>query len=66
VKGKQLIRRLRKLGAEVDAKRGKGGHHLVKYQGRRSTVPVHGDRDLSPEFIKLVCKQLGMDPNEIL
>ena len=66
MKGKQLVRRLRKLGVEIDATRGKGAHSLATYQGRRSTIITHGDRDLSPEYIKAVCKQLGIDPKEIL
>jgi len=66
VKAKQLIRRLKKKGVEMDAKRGKGGHRRAEYQGQWATIAVHGDRDLSPEYIKLICKQLGLDPNEIL
>lgn len=66
MKGKQLVRRLRKLGVEIDASRGKGAHSLATYQGKRATIMTHGDRDLSPAYIKLVCKQLGIDPKEIL
>ncbi len=66
MKGKQFVRRLRKLGVEIDATRGKGAHCLAAWQGKRATIMVHGDRDLSPAYIKLVCKQLGIDPKEIL
>ncbi len=66
MKGKQLVRRLRKAGVEIISSRGKGGHCLAKYQGRQATVPVHGDQDLSPAFIKMLCKQLGLDSQEIL
>lgn len=66
MKGKQLVQRLRRLGVEIIPDRGKGGHSLALYQGRRSTIAVHGDRDLSPQFIKTICKQLGLDSKDIL
>ncbi|MFQ5673377.1 MAG: type II toxin-antitoxin system HicA family toxin [Nitrospinales bacterium] len=62
MKGRQFIRLLRKRGVEVAPKRGKGGHQLVAYKGRQAIVPMHGDQDLSPVFIKKVYKQLGLDP----
>lgn len=66
MKGKQLVRRLRKLGVEIDPSRGKGAHSLATYHGERATIMTHGDRDLSPDYIKLLCKQLNIDPKEIL
>jgi hypothetical protein len=47
-------------------KRGKGGHVLAEHAGRQAPIPTHGDEDLSPVFIKKICKQLRIDPNEIL
>ena len=49
-----------------DALRGKGSHVLVRYKGRSSTVPVHGGLDLDPVFLREVCKQLGLKPQEVL
>ena len=46
--------------------RGKGGHALARYQGKQTTVPVHGDIDYAPEFIKKICKQLGLNPKGVL
>jgi predicted RNA binding protein YcfA (HicA-like mRNA interferase family) len=66
VKGKQLLRRLRKLGVEVDERRGKGGHVLLRYRGRQSVLPTHGDTDLGPVLIRRICRQLGIDPDEVL
>ncbi len=66
MKGKQFIRRLRRAGAEIDTKRGKGGHYLVTYRGRQTTVPIHGDTDLGPHFLKRICKRLGLDPSKVL
>ena len=66
MKTKQLIKKLKKHGVEVIKGRGKGGHQLARYQGRQATVPIHGDADLGPQFIKLLCKQLDIDPEDIL
>jgi predicted RNA binding protein YcfA (HicA-like mRNA interferase family) len=62
----QLIRKLKKLGVEFIKSRGKGGHQLAKYKGKQVTVPVHGVADIGPIFIKKLCKQLGIDPEDIL
>jgi mRNA interferase HicA len=66
MKGRQLIRRLKAAGVEIIKSRGKGGHVVVRYHGRQTTVPIHGDRDLGPEFIREICKQLGLDPRRVL
>lgn len=65
MKAREFLRRLRRAGAEIVAKRGKGSHVLVRYKGRCSTVPLHSGMDLDPDFLKEVCKQLGLDPHEI-
>jgi predicted RNA binding protein YcfA (HicA-like mRNA interferase family) len=66
MKAREFLRRLRRVGAEIVAKRGKGSHVLVRYKGRFSTVPLHGGMDLDPGFLKEVCKQLGVEPQDIL
>ncbi|NQU62860.1 MAG: type II toxin-antitoxin system HicA family toxin [SAR324 cluster bacterium] len=66
MKSKQFIRLLKKQGVEFVKGRGKGGHLLARYKGMQTTIPVHGDADLGPQFIKLVCKQLNIDPKEII
>ena len=65
MKGKQLARKRRRAGVAIDTKRGKGGHYLLTYRGRQTTLPMHGDTDLGPVFIKKICRQLGLDPEEI-
>lgn len=65
MKAKQFLKKLKHLGVEIVAGRGKGGHYLAKYKGRQSTIPVHGDADISPVFIKVICKQLGIDPKDL-
>jgi len=66
MKSKQLIRKLKKIGVEFTKRRGKGGHQLARYKGKQTTIPVHGDSDFGPNFIKMICKQLGINPDKIL
>jgi predicted RNA binding protein YcfA (HicA-like mRNA interferase family) len=66
MKGRQLIRRLKSAGVEIIKSRGKGGHVVARYRGRQTTVPIHGDRDLGPDFIREICKQLGLDSRRVL
>lgn len=65
MKAREFLKRLKRNGAKVQLNRGKGGHVLVEYQNRQTTVPVHGDKDLSPEFLKQICKQIGLDHRTI-
>lgn len=66
MKGRQLVRRLEAAGVEIIETRGKGGHVVARYAGRQTTIPTHGSRDLGPNFIRLICKQLGLDPKKVL
>ena len=66
MKSKQLIKKLKKHGVEITKGRGKGGHQIAEYNGKQTTIPIHGDADLGPKFIKMLCKQLGINPNDIL
>lgn len=66
MKSRQLIRKLKKIGVEFTKSRGKGGHQSAKYREKQATVPVHGDADIGPIFIKKLCKQLDINPEDIL
>ena len=66
MKGRQLIRRLKAAGVEIVESRGKGGHVVARYGDRQTTVPIHGSRDIGPDFIRDLCKQLGLDPKRVL
>lgn len=65
MKGRELIRKLRRKGAEIVPRRGKGGHVLVRYKGRQTTVPVLGDIDIAAPFVREICKQLGIDQKDL-
>jgi mRNA interferase HicA len=64
VKTKQFLRLLKKNGAEIIKGRGKGGHLLVKLNGRQATVPIHSS-DYDPDFFDDICKQLGTKLKEL-
>jgi mRNA interferase HicA len=66
MKSRQLIPRLKAAGVEIIASRGKRAHVVARYQGRQTTVPIHSDRDIGPQFIRDLCKQLGLDPKRVL
>jgi len=59
VKSKQFLKLLKAAQAEIIRNRGKGGHYLVKLNGKNTTVPMHGDTDYDPVFLDSICKQLG-------
>lgn len=65
MKCREFLRRLAALGVVIEPARGKGGHCLARFAGKKAPIPVHGDMDLGPVFIKMLCKQLGIDPKEL-
>ena len=66
VKGKELVRRLRRAGVEVTGRAGGTGHLLARDQGKKVPVPMHGDRDIGPDFVKMLCKELGVNFRRVL
>jgi len=66
VKGRQLIRKLRRAGVDIEPRRGKGAHLRLRYRGRTSVMPMHGDKDIGPNLVHTICKQLGLDPKSVL
>ena len=51
---------------EIIEERGKGGHVSAKFGGKQTTIPVHGDTDFDPVLLQKICKQLAIDPKDIL
>jgi predicted RNA binding protein YcfA (HicA-like mRNA interferase family) len=57
ISGKEIVRRLRKLGWEVDGQR---GSHVKLRKGKRGTiVPVHGNKSLQRGLLRAIEKQTG-------
>jgi predicted RNA binding protein YcfA (HicA-like mRNA interferase family) len=65
MKVKQFIQKLRGIGVKIITGRGKGGHVLAKYKGKKTTIPIHGNTDMGNIFLKKICKQLGIEFEDI-
>jgi predicted RNA binding protein YcfA (HicA-like mRNA interferase family) len=47
--------------------RQRGSHKQFRHQdGRRTTVPMHGGRDVSPILLRQIAKDIGMTVDELL
>jgi len=57
VSGKEIVRRLRKLGWELVDQR--GSHIKLRKGKRRTTVPVHGNKSLKIGLLHAIEKQTG-------
>lgn len=64
MKGRELIRKLKRLGATVDTKRGKGGHVRVELNGNVTVIPT-GSKEIPTGTFHAICRQLGVDPSEL-
>jgi hypothetical protein len=68
---KQLLRRLRRLARErqtafeVIEKRGKGGHWLVRWNSRVTTIPQSKGGDLKPGTLAGILEKLGIDARDL-
>ena len=62
---REVINILEKLGfAEV---RQRGSHKQFRHaDGRCTTVPVHGSRDVDPIMLRLIAKDVGLTVREFL
>ena len=65
MKGKELVRRLRRAGIEIKGRKGGTGHLVASHGGKKVSIPMHGDRDIGPQFIKQLCKELEIDPSQL-
>lgn len=64
VSGKRMARVLEAAGWEL--KRVRGSHHLYKHpDGRRVTIPIHGNRDLAPGTQNDIVKQAGLTDDDL-
>jgi len=55
--GKQVLKILKERGWEI--LRVNGSHHRLAKGNSRTTVPVHGKRDLGPGLLKAIEQQTG-------
>jgi len=61
---RELLRRLRRLGARIVADRGKGGHVMVEWNGRVTYVPT-GSGDLRTGMLQAILKALAIPPDRL-
>jgi mRNA interferase HicA len=64
VNSRELLRRLRRLGATVDPSRGKGGHVMVSLNGRNSAVPT-GSGEIPTGTFHAILRKLGLRPEDL-
>jgi predicted RNA binding protein YcfA (HicA-like mRNA interferase family) len=65
LKPREIIARLERLGfAEI---RQRGSHKQFRHpDGRATTVPVHGGRDISPILLRQICRDIGVAAEDFL
>ncbi len=65
LKPREAIRILERLGfVQI---RQSGSHRQFRHaDGRQTTVPDHGGRDLSPILLRQIIKDIGLTPEEFL
>ena len=61
---RELLRRVRRLGAEIVPERGKGGHVMVR-RGERVTYVPTGSGELAPGTLASILKALGLRRDQI-
>lgn len=65
LKPREAVRILERIG--LVQVRQSGSHRQFRHpDGRQTTVPDHGSRDLSPVLLRQVIKDIGLTPDEFL
>jgi mRNA interferase HicA len=68
--GREFVARVRRLGRRrgvavvFDPQQGKGSHGMLRYGARSTTVPDLR-RDLKPGLLHAMCRQIGIEPDEL-
>ncbi len=64
LRGTQVVKALEKAGFAVV--RIHGSHHIMEHaDGRRTTVPVHGGRDIRPGTLRSVLRDTGLTVDDL-
>lgn len=64
VKANDLLRLLARHGVTVIKGRGKGGHVVVRFNGKQSTVST-GSGEIPRLHVQTMLKQLGINPDDL-
>ena len=66
MKTRDAMRRFARMGVVLKPRGGGGSHFEATYQGRKTSFPVHPAKEMSHSLIRLICRQLGIDPKTVL
>ena len=62
---RELIAILKEKGFELD--RQSGSHAIyIHHDGRRTTVPIHGKRDLGKGLLRQIMKDCGLNTEDLI
>ena len=65
LRAREVIAILESLGFREARQR--GSHKQLRHpDGRATTVPVHGGRDIAPTLIRIIAKDIGLSAEEFL
>ncbi|HZO66363.1 MAG TPA: type II toxin-antitoxin system HicA family toxin [Kribbellaceae bacterium] len=66
IRGDRVVAQLKKRGYRVD--RVNGSHHIMKRDadGRGTTVPVHGGRDVAKGTLRSILSDVGLTPQQLM
>jgi predicted RNA binding protein YcfA (HicA-like mRNA interferase family) len=66
MQGDKVVAQLKKRGYRVD--RVNGSHHIMKRDadGRGTTVPVHGGRDVAKGTLRSILSDVGLTPQQLM
>lgn len=65
LRSKEIIAILEKLGFVMVRQR--GSHQQFRHaDGRATTVPVHGSRDVAPLLLRQICKDIHVTTDDFL
>ena len=62
VTGKTMVALLKKQGFTVV--RVRGSHHVLLKEDLRTTVPVHGNRDLKTGTLRKILRDIDLSPHD--
>jgi predicted RNA binding protein YcfA (HicA-like mRNA interferase family) len=61
---RELLRKLRRLGATIDPKRGKGGHVMAQLGRRFAMIPTRSG-EIPNGTLRAILRQLGLRPEDL-
>jgi predicted RNA binding protein YcfA (HicA-like mRNA interferase family) len=64
ITGQQMVRFLRHEGFQL--LRVRGSHHFLTKESLRTSVPVHGNRELKIGTLRAILRDIHMSPSEFI